>query len=199
MNDDTSEDGEEETEIAEQGAGKTGTEEQKTDELVEEIEEELEEEVKEEKEEEEEEEPTREQLKEEVEDLESSLKKVMADFDNYRKRMNKEKKRIRKIAAEDLVTDLLEVLDDFERALEEDTEIEEDGVRMIYKKFYRTLSDHGLEEIEAEDEKFDPMYHECIQSLEKEDVEKDKIIEEYQKGYKLKDKVIRPAKVVVAK
>ncbi len=157
------------------------------------------EEVKEEKEEEEEEEPTREQLKEEVEDLESSLKKVMADFDNYRKRMNKEKKRIRKIAAEDLVTDLLEVLDDFERALEEDTEIEEDGVRMIYEKFYRTLSDHGLEEIEAEDEKFDPMYHECIQSLEKEDVEKDKIIEEYQKGYKLKDKVIRPAKVVVAK
>ncbi len=151
----------------------------------------------EEEEQKEEDEPTREELFEEIEELESSLKKVMADFDNYRKRMNKEKQRIRKLAAEDMMCDLLEVLDDFERALEEE-DIERDGIEMIYKKFFDTLKEHGLEEIE-ENEDFDPNYHECVQSVEAEDVESDKIIEVFQKGYKLNDKVIRPSRVKVAK
>ncbi len=173
------------------------------DDIEEEEQEELEgeEEKKEESEEEEtdeDQEPTREELQEEVEELESQLKKVMADFDNYKKRMVKEKKRIRKLATEDLMTDLIEIVDDFERALDEE-ELEKDGIEMIYKKFFKSLKDHGLEEIEAEDETFDPMYHECVQSVEKEDVEKDKIVEEFQKGYKLNDKVIRPSRVKVAK
>ncbi|MEF8873284.1 MAG: nucleotide exchange factor GrpE [Candidatus Thermoplasmatota archaeon] len=144
------------------------------------------------------EEPTKEELEEEVEELESSLKKVMADFENYKKRMVKEKRRIRQVATEDLMSDMIEVLDDFERALEND-EIEKDGIELIYRKFSKVLEDHGLEKIEAEDEKFDPMYHECVDSVEKEDVEKDKILEEYQKGYKLNDKVIRPSRVRVAR
>ncbi|MEF8874808.1 MAG: nucleotide exchange factor GrpE, partial [Candidatus Thermoplasmatota archaeon] len=127
------------------------------------------------------------------------LKKVMADFDNYKKRMIKEKKRIRKLANESLMEDLIEVLDDFERALENEEDIDRDGVEMIFDKFLRTLKDHGLEKIEAEEEEFDPMYHECVQSEEKEDVEKDQIIEVYQEGYKLNDEVIRPSKVKVAK
>lgn len=144
------------------------------------------------------EEPTKEELEEEVEELESSLKKVMADFENYKKRMVKEKRRIRQVATEDLMSDMIEVLDDFERALEND-EIEKDGIELIYRKFSKVLEDHGLEKIDAEDEKFDPMYHKCVDSVEKEDVEKDKILEEYQKGYKLNDKVIRPSRVRVAR
>ncbi len=149
--------------------------------------------------EEESEEPTKEDLEEEVEELETSLKKVMADFDNYRKRMVKEKRRIRQLAAEDLMCDLIEVLDDMERALKNENDIEKEGIEMIYRKFSKILEDHGLEEIEAEDKKFDPMYHECVESVEKEDEEKDKILKEYQKGYKLNDKVIRPSRVRVAR
>ncbi len=143
------------------------------------------------------EEPPKEELFEEIEDLESSLKKVMADFDNYKKRTRKEKRRIRKLATEDVMCDLLEILDDFERALEEE-EIERDGIEMIYNKFYSTLKDHGLKEIE-ENENFDPNYHECVLSVEVEDAESDEIVEVFQKGYKLNDKVIRPSRVKVAK
>ncbi len=149
--------------------------------------------------EEEEEELTKEELEEEVEELESSLKKVMADFENYKKRMVKERQRIRKVAAESLMEDLIAVLDDFERALDNGDELEKEGIKMIYKKFRKILTDHGLEEIEAEEESFDPMYHECVESVEKDDVEKDKILKEYQKGYKLNDKVIRPSRVKVAR
>ncbi|MBS3781120.1 MAG: nucleotide exchange factor GrpE [Candidatus Thermoplasmatota archaeon] len=149
--------------------------------------------------EESEEEPTREELKEEVEELETSLKKVMADFDNYKKRMIKEKNRIRQLANKSLVVDLLEVLDDLERALDNEEDIDRDGIEMIFEKFMRTLEDHGLEKIDAEGEQFDPMYHDCVQSEERDDVEEDKIIEVYQEGYKLNDEVIRPSKVKVSK
>ncbi len=144
-------------------------------------------------------EPTRQELQEEVDELESSLKKVMADFDNYKKRMIKEKQRIRQLANEDLMIDLLEVVDDFGRALENDDDIDKDGIEMIFDKFFKTLQDHGLEKIEAKGERFDPMYHDCIQSVESEDADKDEIIEVFQEGYKLNDEVIRPSKVKVAK
>ncbi|MFW5946003.1 MAG: nucleotide exchange factor GrpE [Candidatus Natronoplasma sp.] len=146
-----------------------------------------------------EEELTKEELQEEVEELETSLKKVMADFDNYKKRMIKDKKRIRQLANKSLMVDLLEVLDDFERALDNEEDIDRDGVKMIFNKFMKTLENHGLEKIEAEGEKFDPMYHECVQSEDNDDVEKDQIIEVFQDGYKLNDEVIRPSKVKVAK
>lgn len=141
----------------------------------------------------------REKLEQEVEDLEQSLKKVMADFDNYRKRMMREKKNIIERATEDLMTDLIEVLDDFERAMENEDEMDSKGVEMIYDKFKKVLKDHGLEEIDCKGETFDPNYHECLMSVEDEDHEEDEIIEEFQKGYKLNDKVIRPSKVKVAK
>ncbi len=91
------------------------------------------------------EELTKEQLEEEVDELEKSLKKVMADFDNYRKRTLREKNRIIEQATETLMVDLLGILDDFERALNSDDELDLDGVDMIYKKFYTTLKEHGLE------------------------------------------------------
>jgi len=179
----------------------TELEKDRTEEIEEDISGEDQEEAgeSEEHEEVEEEELTKEELQEEVEELETSLKKVMADFDNYKKRMIKEKRRTRQLANESLVLDLLEVLDDFERALENDEDLDREGIEMIFNKFIRTLEGHGLEMIDAEEEEFDPMYHECVQSEEKDDIEKDKIIEVYQKGYKLNDKVIRPSKVKVAK
>nr|AGF93039.1 GrpE nucleotide exchange factor [uncultured organism] len=152
-----------------------------------------------EKQEERTEEQEREELKEEVEELEESLKKVMADFDNYRKRMMREKKNIIERATEDLMKDLIEVLDDFERAMENEDEMDSKGVEMIYDKFKKVLKENGLEEIDCEGKNFDPNYHECLMSVEDEDHEEDEIIEEFQKGYKLNDKVIRPSKVKVAK
>ncbi|MFW6304605.1 MAG: nucleotide exchange factor GrpE [Candidatus Saliniplasma sp.] len=146
-----------------------------------------------------EEELTKEQLEEEVDELERSLKKVMADFDNYRKRTLREKKRIIERATEDLMLDLLSVLDDFERAIGSDDELDSEGIQMIYKKFYHTLKEHGLEEFEAEGEEFDPKFHECVMSVDAENEEdKDMVIEQFEKGYKLNSKVIRPAKVKVA-
>ncbi|MGM0404797.1 MAG: nucleotide exchange factor GrpE [Thermoplasmatota archaeon] len=145
------------------------------------------------------EELTKEQLEEEVDELEKSLKKVMADFDNYRKRTLREKKRIIERATEDLMVDLLGVLGDFERALNSDDKLDLDGVEMIYKKFYRTLKEHGLEEFDAEGEQFDPRFHECVMSVDaKNEDDKDLVIEQFEKGYKLNSKVIRPAKVKVA-
>jgi len=149
--------------------------------------------------EEETEEQEREKLEQEVEELEQSLKKVMADFDNYRKRMMREKKNIIERATEDLMIDLIEVLDDFERAMENEDEMDSKGVEMIYDKFKKVLKEHGLEEIECKGKTFDPNFHECLMSVEEEDYEEDEIIEEFQKGYKLNDKVIRPSKVKVAK
>jgi len=145
------------------------------------------------------EELTKEQLEEEVDELEKSLKKVMADFDNYRKRTLREKKRIIERATENLMIDLLGILDDFERALNSDDELNLDGIEMIYKKFYKALKEHGLEEFDAEGEEFDPKFHECVMSVDAEnDDDKDKVIKQFEKGYKLNSKVIRPAKVKVA-
>ncbi len=141
-----------------------------------------------------------EQLKQEIEELESDLKRVMADFDNYRKRMVKEKKRIIQQASESLMKDLLEILDDLDRALDSDGDLSEDGVKMIHKKFKRKLEDHGLEGMDALGDEFDPMYHECVVSEEVDDEDKvDQVTEVLNKGYKMNSRVIRPAKVKVGK
>lgn len=141
-----------------------------------------------------------ERLKREVEELEASLKKMMADFDNYRKRMAKEKKRIIERATQSLMSDLLDVHQDFERALDSGDGGDDDAVEMIYRKFDRVLKDHGLSEIDAEGEEFDPMYHECMISEEVDDEDKhDKVIQQFEKGYELNSKVIKPAKVKVGR
>lgn len=144
-----------------------------------------------------EEDELRRELEKEIEELESSLKRVMADFDNYRKRMVKEKKRIVQQANEGIMKDLSEVLDDLERALE--GEISEDGIEMIYRKLKNKLEDHGLERIESVGQEFDPMYHECVYSEEVDEDKIDIVLEEFNKGYKMNSRVIRPAKVKVGK
>ncbi len=144
-------------------------------------------------------EDTGEELEERIEELESSLKRVMADFDNYRKRMNNEKKKLIALANESMVSDLLSVIDDFERALENDNALDKEGLEMIFRKFKSALKEHGLENLECEGKDFDPNYHECIISEEVEEEEHDKVLEEIQKGYLLNSNLIRPAKVKVGK
>lgn len=138
---------------------------------------------------------------EEMEDLNDSYLRLQADFMNYKKRTEKDKVKTIAYANEDLLCDLLPVIDNFERALEnaenEDNSFLE-GTKMIYNQLFKVLVDYGLEEIEALGEKFDPNYHHAVLMEESEDDE-GTILEVFQKGYKLNEKVIRPSMVKVAK
>jgi molecular chaperone GrpE len=126
------------------------------------------------------------------------LKYLQADFDNYRKKFDREKEMIIALAEERLITDLLTTLDDLERILSTSSGVvQRDGIELLYRNFMKVLENHGLKRIESAGKKFDPYYHEayCVEVC---DCENDTILEEYQPGYMLKMKVIRPAKVKVA-
>lgn len=133
-----------------------------------------------------------------AEDRLNQLKYLQADFDNYRKKFDKEKEMIINLAEERLVTDLLEILDDMGRMLSIPREtVHREGLEMLYKNFLKILQGHGLKRIDAVGAKFDPYYHEAF-CVEMCDCEEGTIIEEFQPGYMLKLKVIRPAKVKIA-
>ncbi len=130
--------------------------------------------------------------------------RLFSEFDNYRKRVNKERIEFAKTAAEEIITALLPILDDLERASrnagqqqEKDAELE--GVVLIYNKFKTILRQKGVEEIPASGADFDTDYHEAITHVPAENKkQKGKVVEEVQKGYLLNGKVIRHARVVVA-
>ena len=128
------------------------------------------------------------------------LKRVAADFENYRKRAARDQESLVARAAERLVRELLPVLDDLERALQaaeqhEEAELEE-GVRLVHRQLADALRKEGLEEIPTEG-KFDPHLHEALLAQPAE-AEEGTVIEVLQKGYRLGDRVLRPARVVVA-
>ena len=130
----------------------------------------------------------------------NDLKRVAADFDNYRKRAARDQANLVARAHERLVKELLPVLDDLERALahadaHEEAKLEE-GVALVARSFRDVLRREGLEEV-ATDGKFDPHVHEALLS-QPSDEEEGNVIEVVQKGYKLGDRVLRPARVVVA-
>ncbi|WP_292345697.1 MULTISPECIES: nucleotide exchange factor GrpE [unclassified Methanoregula] len=128
----------------------------------------------------------------------SQLRYLQADFDNFRKWSAKEKETITSLANEKLVSDLLVILDDFERALPSiGQEKNREGVEMIHKKLVKILSDYGLQPIACVGKRFDPRFHEVL-CTEKCDSEPDTITEEIGKGYQLKSKVIRPSRVKIA-
>jgi molecular chaperone GrpE len=128
------------------------------------------------------------------------LRRLAADFDNYRKRVARDHERIVGRATERLVKELLPVLDDLERALEAAEEHEEakleEGVRLVHRSLAETLRREGLAEIET-DGQFDPHVHEALLSQPSE-ADEGSVIEVLQKGYRLDDRVLRPARVVVA-
>lgn len=132
--------------------------------------------------------------------------RLYSEFDNYRKRTNKEKLDIIQNASESLIKDLLPVVDDYQRALQAIEKLEDEqlkktieGVNLVYKKLYTTLQQRGLKPIEAKGQVFDESLHEAISQMPASSKEeKGKVIEEVIKGYYLNDKVIRYSKVVVA-
>ncbi|MGQ9630083.1 MAG: nucleotide exchange factor GrpE [bacterium] len=155
--------------------------------------------------------PLEEKLKEEIERLTEErdgyydrLLRVAAEFDNYKKRMEKERADIIRYANVDLIQELLPVLDNLERALssaKESHSVESliQGVEITLKQFLTILGKYGLEKIEAEGQKFDPNVHEAMMVEESEEHGENVIIEELQRGYKIGDRVVRPSLVKVAK
>jgi len=130
----------------------------------------------------------------------NDLKRVAADFENYRKRVARDQEGLVARAHERLVKELLPVLDDLERALEaaaqhEEAELEE-GVRLVHRELVKALAREGLVEVET-DGQFDPHVHEALLSQPSEQ-EDGSVIEVLQKGYRLGDRVLRPARVVVS-
>lgn len=144
-----------------------------------------------------------EQLKKEKEDTYQRMLRIQAEFENYKKRTQKEKEAERKYKSQDLVQELLPVLDNFERALKveatEETKSLIDGITMVYNQLQDALKSQGVEVIEAEGKEFDPNIHHAVMQVEEEGIESNIIVEELQKGYMLKDRVVRPAMVKVNK
>ncbi len=129
-----------------------------------------------------------------------SLKRNMADFDNYKKRIIKEKESIYVTTVSDIVENLLPVLDNFENALghkSKDAEFET-GMEMIYNQIKDVIKGYGVEEIKCLKSEFDPMLHEAVMHVDDETFGEKEVIEVFRKGYKIKDKVIRHAMVKVA-
>ena len=153
-------------------------------------------------------------LKQEVHDLKEEkaryhdkLARVMADFENYKKRMDEDRSRWMKLANADMARSILPVLDNLELALESIRKREEEsaktllqGLELVVKQFYDVLKQNGVEVIESKGKPFDPAFHEAMMSEESEDQEEEEIVsEEFQKGYLLYGTVIRPARVKVSK
>jgi molecular chaperone GrpE len=144
-----------------------------------------------------------EELEREKEEIYQRLLRLQAEYDNYKKRSQKEKEASLKYKSQDLVNELLPVVDNFERALEveknDHTKGIIDGITMVYNQFKEALSTAGVKEIETEGKEFDPNLHHAVMQTEEEDTDSNIIVEELQKGYMLKDRVIRPAMVKVNK
>jgi molecular chaperone GrpE len=148
--------------------------------------------------------PTTQGLNEQVSELNDRYLRLYSEFDNYRKRTLKEKVELSKYAAADIITKMLPVLDDFDRAIRafdvtsDAGQSLKDGVVLIFNKFLSILNQQGLEQMRTAGESFDTDFHEAITIIPAANPEqKGKIVDEVEKGYLLNGKVIRYAKVVV--
>ena len=145
-----------------------------------------------------------EKLSTELQEQKTKYIHLLADFDNYKKRSSKEKLELRQNAGEEIITSLLDVLDDMDRAEKQMAESDEekllkDGILLVFNKLRKTMQAKGLKAIETLHSDFDVEKDEAISELEVEDKLKGKVVAEVQKGYLLNDKLIRFAKVVVGK
>ena len=142
----------------------------------------------------------RDRLAAERADLHDRLLRARAEFDNARRRGERERLDFLQFASMDLVRELLPVLDDFERALKVETADRNyaKGVELIYQRLYETLKRLGLEPIETEGQQFDPNRHEAVLRVQTEEAEDQAILGELQRGYNFRGKLLRPAWVRVA-
>ena len=142
----------------------------------------------------------RDQLATEKADLQDRLLRSRAEFDNARRRFERERSDYLQFAAMDLVKDILPVLDDFERALKVETADAKyaKGVELIYQRFSETLKKLGLEPVESVGKPFDPNIHQAVERVPTEEAEDQSVLGEFQRGYNFKGKLLRPAMVRVA-
>ncbi|MDQ0173438.1 nucleotide exchange factor GrpE [Paenibacillus tundrae] len=139
----------------------------------------------------------------EAEEHQQRLIRAQADFDNFRRRTQKEKEELAKYASMKLITELVPVIDNFERAMAtvpEGTESESfsKGIQMIFRQLESVLNNEGLTAMETVGQPFNPEFHQAIMQVESDEYEEGTVVEEVQKGYMLKDKVLRPAMVKVS-
>ena len=140
-------------------------------------------------------------LRAENEKLKDQFLRSRADFENYRRRMEKEKTEFRRYAVADTLRDLLPVLDNFERALSVSTASVEDfktGIEMIARQLADVLERQGLQTLDPAGEPFDPLFHEAIARVETDEAEPNSVFDVMQKGYMLHERLLRPAMVRVA-
>jgi len=132
------------------------------------------------------------------------LLRLQADFDNYKKRVERDRMDFVRFANEEMIVDILKIVDDFERAVEagkskHDFDILYKGIEMIWNDLKEFLKQKGVKEIDAQGKPFNPHEHEAMMQEERDDHPEDHVIEEFQRGYTLNGRVIRPSKVKVAK
>ncbi|WP_082790172.1 nucleotide exchange factor GrpE [Paenibacillus sp. GM2] len=142
-------------------------------------------------------------LRAELEEQQQRILRVQADYDNFRRRTLKEKEELAKYASAKLISELLPVIDNFERALGTVSDNEavvaySKGVEMIIRQFENVLQSEGLKKMETVGEVFNPEYHQAIMQVDSDEYEAGIVVEEVQSGYLLKDKVLRPAMVKVS-
>ena len=138
--------------------------------------------------------------KEKYDELYDKHLRLMAEFDNFKKRTQKEKEELGAFATVNTIEKLLPVIDNLERAISsiEEKNTFSDGVEMVYKQLIEILGKIGVEEIESVGKEFDPNFHNAVMHVEDEEAGSNIIVEEFMKGYKFKDKVIRYSMVKVA-
>ena len=135
-----------------------------------------------------------------LQEKDNRLKRLQADFENFRRRTSKEREEIGNVVTQELLKSLLPIVDNFDRAMateQQDGAAFQKGVEMIYTQLGETLKNVGLEPIETEGQKFDPNFHQAVMRVENPDLDDDTIAQELQKGYIVKGKVIRPSMVQV--
>lgn len=142
------------------------------------------------------------ELESKLDETENKMLRIQADYDNFKRRSRLDMENTQKYRSQSLVTEILPALDSFERALQIEVEDEKmksvlQGMTMVYKQLVQALQNEGVEEIESKNKPFDPHLHQAILQVEDEAYESNTVIEELQKGYKLKDRIIRPAMVKV--
>ena len=140
------------------------------------------------------------QTKIELDDITDRYKRILAEFENHKKRSQKEREMLYSSILADLVEKMLPVLDNLENAVKVETQDEEykKGIELVLKQFKDVLTANGVEEIEAVGKTFDPELHEAVSSIQDENLGEKEIASEYRKGYKIGTKIIRHSMVVVA-
>ncbi len=144
-----------------------------------------------------------EKIQNERDEYVNHLKRLQAEFDNFRKRTQRERAEMQQHLLQEIISRLLDVLDNLERSLHPDNETEDvqsykTGIEMVFQQFVNLLKDYGLTKVVTEGEKFDPNFHEAVSQIQTNEYEPGTIVNEISPGYLLKDRVLRAPKVQVA-